>query len=78
MLETFKHSQTASEDEDPEHIPGKQGNTMDYVFLLLFSSLLSATCVPVSMVVVVVGLQEDVMVGTVVDVVGVVVEVGQD
>ena len=49
-------------------------------YLLLFRSLLSATCVLVSMVVVVVvGLQEeDVMVGTVVDVVGVVVEVELD
>ena len=45
-------------------------------YLLLFRSLLSATCVLVSMVVV--GLQEDVMVGTVVDVVGVVVEVELD
>ena len=48
-------------------------------YLLLFRSLLSATCVLVSMVVVVVvGLPEDVMVGTVVDVVGVVVEVELD
>ena len=46
-------------------------------YLLLFRSLLSATCVLVSMVVVV-GLQEDVMVGTVVDVVGVAVEVELD
>ena len=48
-------------------------------YLLLCRSLLSATCVFVSMVVVVVlGLQEDVMVGTVVDVLGVVVEVELD
>ena len=67
---------SSTEDEDRENNPGKQGNTINNIrYLLLYRSLLSSTCVLLSMVMVVVGLQQDVMEGTVVGVVGVVVEV---
>ena len=80
LLETIKHSQTAQQKMKIMRIilVSKEILSTFFNYSLLCRSLFCATCVIASMVVVVVGPQQDVMEGTVMGVVGLGVEMGLD